>query len=114
MRDFIQDSLYNPDAGYFSGGPSVGSPPAPIDFASLGNEIAYFNHVQALYASLQVSWLTPVEIFQPHYGAAIGRFVAERWQRLGSPGPLHIFEIGGGTGTLAQNVLVGGHCWCLI
>lgn len=108
VRDFIHDSLYHPKEGYFSGGPSVGSPSKPIDFNSLGNELAYFNHVQALYASLQVSWLTPVEIFQPYYGAAIARFMADRWLDLGSPGPLHIYEIGGGTGMLAQNVLVRG------
>uniref|UniRef100_A0A1D2AF11 Protein arginine methyltransferase NDUFAF7 n=1 Tax=Auxenochlorella protothecoides TaxID=3075 RepID=A0A1D2AF11_AUXPR len=105
VRDFIHDSLYHPTEGYFSKGPSVGTPPAPIDFASLGNELAYFNRVQALYTSLQVSWLTPVEIFQPHYGAAVAECVAARWRRAGAPGGLRIFEIGGGTGTLAQNVL---------
>ena len=67
---------------------------------------------------LQVSWLTPVEIFQPHYGAAIAHYLAaqhraqqaQRAQRQGQAGappqPLRVYEIGGGTGTLARNILV--------
>lgn len=69
---------------------------------------------QALYKELQASWLTPVEIFQPHYGRAIAACILGRWRQLaasaaaaGRPAPpLRIYEIGGGTGTLARNVLV--------
>ena len=67
----------------------------------------------------QVSWLTPVEIFQPHYGRVIARRILARWQQLqqqqqqaggAEPPPqqqqlLRIYELGGGTGTLALNVL---------
>lgn len=43
---------------------------------------------QALYRELQVSWLTPVEIFQPHYGRAIGNAVLSRWnEQAGGAGP---------------------------
>lgn len=34
---------------------------------------------QALYRELQTSWLTPVEIFQPHYGRAIASCILQRW-----------------------------------
>jgi SAM-dependent MidA family methyltransferase len=56
---------------------------------------------------VQVAWLTPVELFQPHYGNAIAKYVLETFKHaLHTKTDLHIYEIGGGTGTLAKNVLV--------
>ncbi len=42
---------------------------------------------QQLYKDLQASWLTPVEIFQPHYGQAIANAVLQRWnEQVSRPG----------------------------
>jgi hypothetical protein len=104
----------------------VGSLRAPLDFRSLAGQTEYLQAVQQQYKELQASWLTPVEIFQPHYGRAIAAYILQRWQQqtvAAAAGgtlqqvqqeeqreeqlqPLRIFEIGGGTGTLARNILV--------
>ena len=67
------------------------------------------------------SWLTPVEVFQPWYARALAEYILQRhlqgaeaqseggpvaWERgTGGEKPLHIYEIGGGGGTCAANVL---------
>jgi hypothetical protein len=59
-------------------------------------------------APLQVAWLTPVEIFKPWYGYALAKYILEYHRHvLQETGPLTIYEVGGGTGTLATCVLVG-------
>jgi hypothetical protein len=107
----------------------VGSLRAPLDFRSLAGQTQYLQAVQQQYTELQASWLTPVEIFQPHYGRAIAACILQRWQQQTEAAAgaaaggtlqqvqqerqhaeqlplLQIFEIGGGTGTLARNILV--------
>jgi hypothetical protein len=55
-----------------------------------------------------VAWLTPVEIFKPWYGYALAKYILEYHRHvLQESGPLTIYEVGGGTGTLATCVLVG-------
>lgn len=49
--------------------------------------------------------MTPVEVFQPHYGRGLAKYISE--QAHGHQSAIHINELGGGTGTLARNVLVG-------
>ena len=57
-------------------------------------------------ARMQASWLTPSEIFTPYYGRAIANFILDKHSQMAEPGSkLSIFEIGGGTGTLARDVL---------
>lgn len=51
----------------------TGTPAAPAPLLLL---------LQQLYKELQASWLTPVEIFQPHYGQAIANAVLQRWNEL--------------------------------
>lgn len=53
---------------------------------------------------LQVSWLTPAEIFQPHYGRAITTAILRNYVENQ---PLNIIEVGGGSGRLAKDILVG-------
>lgn len=53
----------------------------------------------------QVAWLTPSEIFSPHYGQALARHVMQEYEARGSGKPLQVFELGGGTGTLALDFL---------
>ena len=59
------------------------------------------------YKELEVSFLTPVELFTPFYGHIIARHMMEhRKHNLGQEGhPLVIYEIGGGNGTLARDIL---------
>jgi len=55
---------------------------------------------------MQASWLTPSEIFTPFYGKAIANFILDKHSQMAEPGSkLNILEIGGGTGTLARDVL---------
>ena len=55
---------------------------------------------------MQASWLTPSEIFTPHYGRSVANFILDKHSQMAEPGTrLNILEIGGGTGTLARDVL---------
>ncbi len=57
--------------------------------------------------TVQVAWLTPVEIFKPWYGYALAKYILEYHRHvLQEASPLTIYEVGGGTGTLATCVLV--------
>lgn len=106
LRDFIARSL----AAYFSGtsapppvGSGAGLPPLP----SLAGQAAYTRAVAALYASQPPgAWLTPSELFSPHYGRAVAAFILAHHAAHRPPGsPLHIVEVGSGRGTLARDVL---------
>ena len=61
------------------------------------------------YTQLASQWLTPVEIFRPHYANAIARYILEQHAcgQLDSDSErdLTIYELGGGTGTCAANIL---------
>lgn len=120
LRDFISNSLYNPHHGYFSKQAPVGFLNPPIDFSTLPNRAAYFAEVQRRYTALQVAWLTPVEIFSPHFGASIARYLTTQHLATNTSTstsististtsntktPLVIYELGGGTGTLARDTL---------
>lgn len=61
--------------------------------------------LHAKHHHLQVSWLTPAEIFQPHYGQAVTTAIM---RNRSAKQPLNIIEIGGGSGRLAKDILV---CW---
>lgn len=97
----------------------VGRLAAPLDFSGMAGQTEYLLAVKQQYQKLQASWLTPVEIFQPHYGRAFASCILQRWRRLapqrpqGQPLPLHIYELGGGTGTLARNILVSSMTECV-
>ena len=52
---------------------------------------------------LQVSWLTPTEIFRPQYGCAVSTAIVKTYPEKQ---PLNIIEVGGGSGRLAKDLLV--------
>ena len=56
----------------------------------------------------QESWLTPAEVFQPYFGQALARYIQQ--QAKSHQSAVHINELGGGTGTLARNILVMPTC----
>eukprot|EP00884_Botryococcus_braunii_P011350 jgi/Botrbrau1/20215/Bobra.31_1s0012.1 len=107
FREYLHDSLYHPTEGYFTrqGAPPVGSLPQPLDFSSLKGKDGYLEALHRLYKDLQVSWLTPSELFSPFYGQAIANFIVDRHRRVfGDQQPLTLYELGGGTGRLALDV----------
>ncbi|GBF96788.1 hypothetical protein Rsub_09644 [Raphidocelis subcapitata] len=107
MRDFIHNSLYHPELGYFNRAtPPLARLPEPIQFGSLVGQAEYRLRLQQLYRELGVDWLTPAEVFRPWFGRSLAKFVLEeRRHAWESSEPLLIVEIGGGTGTLAASVL---------
>lgn len=71
-RDFIHDSLYNPEYGYFSKKAVIFSPPKDIAFTELSSMHEFTRELTRLYAryeevkedgALQI-WHTPTEIFK--------------------------------------------------
>ncbi|KAL3689004.1 hypothetical protein R1sor_015313 [Riccia sorocarpa] len=103
VRDFIYSALYDEKQGYFAArAGAVGELPAPINFSLFEGQRDYTQYLDSLYKQGGSSWFTPVELFQPHYGFALAKFIL---QTHGSVNPLRIYEIGGGTGTCARNIL---------
>ena len=85
VRDFIHEALYSPHDGYFTtkGSSIIISPPPSerIAFASLKGYWDYQLAVDKLYKSKAQAWMTPVEIFAPHYSQAIARYILEAHAR---------------------------------
>ncbi|GAB5036427.1 s-adenosyl-l-methionine-dependent methyltransferase [Nannochloropsis oceanica] len=85
VRDFIHEALYSPRDGYFTTkGSNVIISPLPserIAFASLKGYWDYQLAVDKLYKSKAQAWMTPVEIFAPHYSQAIARYILEAFAR---------------------------------
>eukprot|EP01133_Synstelium_polycarpum_P003805 gene3805-4386_t len=95
MRDFIQDSLYNPKYGYFTSKEVINSidPKQFRDPMAFKNRKEYQIYLRDLYKETQHSWFTPVEIFQKHE------------KREDKTKPLKIYEVGAGSGTNAMCIL---------
>ena len=110
LRDFIREALYNRTDGYFTQ-PSrnpVGVMSKPIPFHALLGQEDYARVLAGRYTQLASQWLTPVEIFRPHYANAIARYILAQHAssgQLDSDSDLTIYELGGGTGTCAANIL---------
>ncbi|POM70918.1 Hypothetical protein PHPALM_12586 [Phytophthora palmivora] len=103
-REFIYASLYAKEAGYFTTEQRevLHAPAQGIDFGNLWGAGEYRNVVAQLYKGSPEAWLTPVEVFAPHYSQALARYM------LNSPffrQELQIFEIGGGSGSNALHIL---------
>lgn len=103
-REFIYASLYAKEAGYFTTQHRevLHTPAQGIDFGNLWGAGEYRSVLAQLYKESPEAWLTPVEIFAPHYSHALARYM------LNSPflrQELVIFEIGGGSGSNALHIL---------
>lgn len=117
VRDFIQDSLYNPNYGYFSKRAEIFSPVESINFNEIAEAAEFDATVARLYREYDESsdprdiagrqvWHTPTELFKPYYGQAIAQcLVSEYLLKYYPYEDLVIYEIGAGNGTLALNVL---------
>ncbi|CCH45429.1 hypothetical protein BN7_5011 [Wickerhamomyces ciferrii] len=111
--DFIDDSLYNPNYGYFPKQAEIFQATEPFNYNELQDTDEFVINWQKQYAKYDDSskkelqlWHTPVELFQPHYGEAIARFLLVNYKlNLYPYHDLIIYEIGGGNGTLMTNIL---------
>ncbi|KAI0865041.1 S-adenosyl-L-methionine-dependent methyltransferase [Xylaria cubensis] len=118
MRDFIEDSLYNPHYGYFSKQVVIFSPGEPFNFNALPDEPTFYAEVGRRYTEFEDAldakshddtrqlWHTPTELFRPYYGESIARYLMSNY--VMSTYPYHdliIYEMGAGRGTLMLNIL---------
>lgn len=123
VREFIQDCLYSSNEGYFSRHVNIfskGSESA-IDWPSLKDENAYLLCLQALYRrqaekgpeganststpfNFQQLWHTPTVLFEPWYGYAVAKAMAEKMRERGDS-KLIVYEVGPGNATLCLSVL---------
>lgn len=118
MRDFVEDSLYNPHYGYFSKQVVIFTPGKPFDFPSLRDELDFQVNLSQRYTEFEDKldeiepdearqlWYTPTELFRPYYGEAIARYLVENYRHTSFPyHDLIIYEMGAGRGTLMLNIL---------
>ncbi|KAK5105728.1 hypothetical protein LTR62_002330 [Meristemomyces frigidus] len=118
MRDFIEDSLYNPHYGYFSKNVTIFSPGAPFDFNRIADEPEFNRLMGERYTEFEDKldekeyredrqlWHTPTELFRPYYGEAIARYMVANYKLTLYPyHDLVIYELGAGNGTLMLNIL---------
>ena len=76
VRDYIEDSLYNPHYGYFSKRATIVTSPKHMDFATLRDSVEFQGEVAKRYVLYgrdepgpgKQLWHTPTEIFKVLYG----------------------------------------------
>jgi len=117
-REFIDDSLYNPNYGYFPKNATIFNLAEPFDFNGTKDGAEFQRMVDKSYLEfeddldavqkddLRQLWHTPTELFRPYYGEAIARWLVTNYKN--SLFPYHdliIYEIGAGNGTLMCNIL---------
>ncbi|KAI3994611.1 hypothetical protein MKX01_007903 [Papaver californicum] len=103
VRDYIHSALYDPNYGYFSKrSGSVGMLETSIKFNKFEGRRAYLRHLDKIYKQSDISWFTPVELFKPWYAHGIAEAIM-RTANLSVP--LKIYEIGGGSGSCAKNIM---------
>ncbi|ERT02169.1 uncharacterized protein SPSK_05157 [Sporothrix schenckii 1099-18] len=125
MRDFIEDSLYNPHYGYFSKQVVIFSPgQEPFPFREMRDEPAFHDVLGQRYTDFEDRldaeavaqggepsdtrqlWYTPTELFRPYYGEAVARYLVANYMLTSFPyHDLIIYEMGAGRGTLMLNIL---------
>ncbi|KAF2719913.1 DUF185-domain-containing protein [Polychaeton citri CBS 116435] len=121
MRDFIEDSLYNPHYGYFSKNATIFTPGDAFRFHEIKDEPEFQRLHDLRYQEFEDKldekeggefnrtrqlWHTPTELFSPYYGEAIARYMVANYKL--SLYPYHdlvIYEMGAGNGTLMMNIL---------
>lgn len=109
-RDFISASLYESGGtGYFNAGARIHSAETTnaLVFNLIKNRDDYYTQLRQVYTKLDKQWLTPVEIFKPHYAHAIARWMKNKLKSIDQTASqtLRIVEVGGGNGTCAKGIL---------
>ncbi|WVR05785.1 hypothetical protein IAU60_002810 [Kwoniella sp. DSM 27419] len=115
VRDFIDDSLYNPNYGYFSRNATIFTPPKEgFDFATFKDLAAFQETVAERYEQeyglepttgqtgglgRQV-WHTPTELFKPYYARTLLTAILQSYKLNHFPHePLILYEVGAGNGS---------------
>ncbi|WVQ97160.1 hypothetical protein IAU59_004270 [Kwoniella sp. CBS 9459] len=121
VRDFIDDSLYNPHYGYFSRNATIFTPPKEgFDFASFSDTAAFQEAVAERYEKeyglepttgqtgglgRQV-WHTPTELFKPYYARTLLTAILQSYKLNHFPHePLILYEVGAGNGSFMVDSL---------
>ncbi|KIW66824.1 hypothetical protein PV04_06118 [Phialophora macrospora] len=117
-REFIDDSLYNPNYGYFTKHATIFNAGQPFDFRSIKDGSEFNRLVDQGYIDFENAldeiepdetrqlWHTPTELFRPYYGEAIARYLVTNYKMTLFPyHDLIIYEMGAGNGTLMRNIL---------
>ncbi|RUP46994.1 S-adenosyl-L-methionine-dependent methyltransferase [Jimgerdemannia flammicorona] len=131
VRDFIDDSLYNPKYGYFSRQAVIFSPEHDFDFTTMRDHLHFIKILGKKYAEVEQDfddtdkvarqvWHTPTELFKvlrmdpqhqnptdrPYYGYAIAKYMVTEYKLNLFPNrDLIVYEMGAGNGTLMFNIL---------
>ncbi|KAI7905483.1 S-adenosyl-L-methionine-dependent methyltransferase [Cokeromyces recurvatus] len=110
LRDFIDDSLYNPSYGFFSKSSHL----PEIKYEEMGQEedhIQYLNrlvhsHGHINYRNIHHLRYTLAELFKPWYGYAIAKYMVSEYKlNLYPHKDLIIYEVVGGNGQLMPHIL---------
>ncbi|CAJ0648664.1 8383_t:CDS:2 [Entrophospora sp. SA101] len=118
VRDFIDDSLYNPNYGYFSKNVAIFSTSDDnvVKFNEIKDNLEFLNVVGKQYQEFENNLEkedkqflrqirhTPTELFKPWYGYSIAKYIATEYN-LNPQNDLIIYELGAGNGTLMLNIL---------
>ncbi|WVQ85439.1 hypothetical protein IAT38_007604 [Cryptococcus sp. DSM 104549] len=118
VRDFVDDSLYNPHYGYFSKNATIFAPPKQgYDFSSFKtmddfqDAVArqYHDEYGALPDSASLSrqvWHTPSSLFKPYYARSLISAIVQSYKLNHFPSePLIIYEVGAGNGSFMVDAL---------
>ncbi|KAI7870649.1 S-adenosyl-L-methionine-dependent methyltransferase [Spinellus fusiger] len=117
VRDFIDNSLYNPNYGYFSKQAVIFSPETDFSFTEMKDHLDFMNILARMYKDIEGDvdevdevarqvWHTPTELFKPWYGYAIAKYLVSEYKLNHFPhNDLVIYEMGAGNGTLMLNIL---------
>lgn len=112
LRDYLNLHLNSGDISYFVQNAPVYSS-APLKFQEMWSETDYRKSVWDQYQSAN-GFITPVEIFKPHYAISLARHIIRTLQstfgenylsRFGPESPLVLCEIGGGNGNCLKGIL---------
>jgi len=111
LRDYLRRCLYDKSIGYFN---QKGSSPIgkigddsgeALPFHSMADKEEYLETLAKKWRQLGKQWLTPVEIFKPHYANAIARYLIQEQKKRKHSAALKVIELGGGAGTAAVGIL---------
>ncbi|KAJ1976030.1 hypothetical protein H4R34_004126, partial [Dimargaris verticillata] len=123
VRDYVDDSLYNPHYGYFSQHAAIYTPPEPVDLTQVHDSLEFMNLVADRYREIEQGvdadasaaanrppakqvWHTPTELFNPWFGQAIAKYIVTEYKLNHYPeDDLVIYELGAGNGTLMLNIM---------
>jgi len=81
---------------------------SPVNFQKILGKWHWQYIHNKLYKNQEGQWLTPVELFKPHYSRVLGNFVAseaDKFKEKSDYERVQILEIGGGRGTNATLIL---------